>query len=431
LIIFLFTASYPYDAEAEQTFLEKEVEYLSSNFDKVVLVPRNCSGNRFETPLNAEVVQEYDLIIRTNRPWQALLSGILYMELARRWTLILKPARVKRLVVFINWAERANRWVCRYVRDNRLDLKQCIFYTYWFDGTSLGVGLAKKRHPSICLVSRAHGGDLYEERNEGYIPCRRASLHLVDKLFPSSDRGTHYLTERYPRWADKYETARLGVSDPGFITSRSKDSLLRMVSCSFLVPVKRVDLILRGIGHAAKLRPSQRFEWSHFGRGDLKKELEILAERVLPSNVQYRFMGHTSQEFLMQFYRQNPVDLFVNLSESEGTPVAAMEAISCGIPIVATAVGGNPEICTGENGILLSQNPSLDEIANALFFFLDQPALVKCKRLGSRRVWDERYNAEKNFKDFVQRLKEIRACLWKGIASENPQSTGLCFSGER
>lgn len=417
MIVFLFTQSYPYDAAAEQTFLEKEVEHLSSNFEKVVLVPQRCSGSRSETPLNVEVVREYSDLndprnSRTTRLWHTfLLSGMICKELDSRRTLILKPSTVRRLADFISWAEHTNRWICRYLRDNRLDPKQCIFYTYWFDRTSLGVGLAKRRHPSICLVSRAHGHDLYEERSEGsYIPFRRASLHLVDKLFPDSDRGTRYLTERYPRWADKYETARLGVSDPGFLTARSKDGVLRIVSCSFLVPVKRVDLILRGIGHAAKLRPSQRFEWNHFGTGDLKKDLEALAEHSLPSNVRYYFRGYASQESLMQFYRENRVDLFMNLSKSEGTPVAAMEAISCGIPIVATAVGGNPEIATEENGILLSQNPSLSEVANALFFFLDQPALAESKGLGSRRVWDERYNAERNFKDFVRRLKEMRAC---------------------
>jgi glycosyltransferase involved in cell wall biosynthesis len=417
LIVVLFTGSYPYDAAAEQTFLDKEVEYLSSNFDKVVLVPQNCSGNRYVTPSNVEVIQDYSDMddprnSGTTHPWRtALLSGTFYRELTNRRTDILRPSMLEKVAAFSNWAEHTKRWVCRYLRDNMLDPKQCIFYTYWFDRASLGVGLAKRRYPGICLVSRAHGYDLYEERSErSYIPCRRQSLCLVDNLFPDSDRGTHYLTERYPLWAHKYETARLGVSDPGFITARSKDGVLRIVSCSFLVPVKRVDLILRGIGHAARLRPSQRFEWNHFGTGALKEDLEALAKRVLPSQVRYCFMGYSSQQSLMQFYKENPVDLFVNLSESEGTPVAAMEAISCGVPIVATAVGGNPEIATGENGILLKQNPSLDEVANALLFFSDYPALAESKRLGSRRVWDERYNAERNFKDFVRRLREIRAC---------------------
>jgi glycosyltransferase involved in cell wall biosynthesis len=110
----------------------------------------------------------------------------------------------------------------------------------------------------------------------------------------------------------------------------------------------------------------------------------------------------------MQFYRNNPVDVFVNVSQTEGTSVAVMEAISCGIPVVATAVGGNPEIVTEKNGLLLSPNPSATEIANALFLFLDNPSSAVSKRIGSRAVWNERYNSERNFPDFISRLKEIR-----------------------
>ncbi len=55
-------------------------------------------------------------------------------------------------------------------------------------------------------------------------------------------------------------------------------------------------------------------------------------------------MGYGSIDDLMLFFKENSVDLFINASITEGTPVSIMEAISCGIPIIATDVGGNPEI---------------------------------------------------------------------------------------
>ena len=110
----------------------------------------------------------------------------------------------------------------------------------------------------------------------------------------------------------------------------------------------------------------------------------------------------------MLFYRNNPVDLFANVSESEGTPVSIMEAISCGMPVLATAVGGNPEIVSEQNGKLLSPNPTPDEIAASIFSILDNPDLAAEKRTGSRRVWHEKYNADSNFQAFADRLKLIR-----------------------
>jgi glycosyltransferase involved in cell wall biosynthesis len=110
----------------------------------------------------------------------------------------------------------------------------------------------------------------------------------------------------------------------------------------------------------------------------------------------------------MEYYRQNPVDVIVNVSESEGgSPVSIMEAVSCGIPAIATMVGGNPEIVSERNGILLRANPSPDEIAEAFFALLDNPEDWRRKREGSRSVWQERYNAEQNFNAFANHLKML------------------------
>ena len=49
-----------------------------------------------------------------------------------------------------------------------------------------------------------------------------------------------------------------------------------------------------------------------------------------------------------------------------------------------------------------------DEIAEVLLKICDTPSLMFQKRLGSRAVWQERYNAEKNFEAFAELLIAIR-----------------------
>jgi glycosyltransferase involved in cell wall biosynthesis len=110
----------------------------------------------------------------------------------------------------------------------------------------------------------------------------------------------------------------------------------------------------------------------------------------------------------MQHYRDSPVDLFINASSTEGTPVAVMEAISCGIPVAATAVGGNPEIVSTRNGLLLSANPTPDEIASAILSIADDPAVAE-KRQGSRSTWQEKYDSKRNFQTFIATLTNLRA----------------------
>ena len=84
-----------------------------------------------------------------------------------------------------------------------------------------------------------------------------------------------------------------------------------------------------------------------------------------------RFFYNKSKtnEEVMEYYKNNLVDLFVNMSESEGLPVSMMEAMSFGVPVIAPDVGGIKEIVDENSGWLLScENCSAEfvEVINTL-----------------------------------------------------------------
>jgi glycosyltransferase involved in cell wall biosynthesis len=257
------------------------------------------------------------------------------------------------------------------------------------------------------VASKAHGADLYPERHvPPYIPARDRTLRGLDRLFPDSHRGADYIRAQYPWFASKCEAALMGVEDPGFGTLSSSRDECVVVSCSRLVAVKRVHLIVAAVAEAARLRPRALFEWHHFGDGDLRPELER-ALTALPPNAKGFLHGYPSHAALLGFYREHPVDVFVNASESEGTSVAIMEAIACGIPVLATAVGGNVEIVDGTNGVLTSPNPSVDELARGLLTFASDGPQVAAFRAGSRAKWSASYDAAANYRAFAHRLAEL------------------------
>jgi colanic acid/amylovoran biosynthesis glycosyltransferase len=412
LILVLFTASYPYDAATEQTFLKEEIQFLAEAFEKVVLVPRSCKGRQLHLPGNVMVVDDYSLFlknpIKISLIPEILTSDIFYHDLMAYPWVLFHPRSFFRLIAFLAGAYLTRRWVIRWIKERGLNVRNSIFYTYWFDQAAMGIGLVKRTYPDLRLVSRVHGYDLYEERySPPYWPGRKNALKLVDWLFADSEAGTDYLKKRYPDHISKFETARLGVADPGSVNSPSDDGVLRIVSCSIISPVKRVDLLLDGIAFAARQRPDQRIEWHHFGNGKTRADLQARADVEFPGNARAYFPGYSTHQALMNFYRNNPIDMFFNVSISEGTPVSIMEAISCGIPVTATGVGGNREIVTDQNGMLLSPNPSPQEIANAIFLIREEPERIAQKREGSHALWYELYNAEKNFTTFIRSIKAV------------------------
>lgn len=414
MILLLFTASYPYSGAAEQTFLTTEIQHLCKTFDRVVLVPRKRTGPLLPIAELVEVDETYSASLNAINPLKAitniLFSKLIYSDILSRPSLLLHFSAIKRLILFAVGAQLTRNWVENWLAENKVDAQDCIFYTYWFDQAALGIGLAKRKHPQLRLISRVHGYDLYEEYyyNPPYWPCRPLALSLLDRLFPDSEAGIHYLTERYPNYVSIYETGLLGVTEPGFLNPPSEDGVFRIVSCSMLEPVKRVDRILEGISIAASQRPNQRFEWTHIGNGIRRIELQKMADEYFPSNAKGHLPGYSSREALMSFYRDQPADVFINASETEGTPVAVMEAVSCGIPVIATAVGGNKEIVGERNGILLDEDPNPQQIADSIFRLLDDPKAAQSKRDASRKVWMEKYNADTNYRTFAERLRSIR-----------------------
>jgi len=234
------------------------------------------------------------------------------------------------------------------------------------------------------------------------------TLANLDRLFLVSQAAIDYLSKKYPNYSTLYELSRLGVRDLGFSSSSSKDDIFRIVSCSSFVPSKRVELLLEGILSAAKSLPNQLFEWRHFGEGEARADLNKKIKSSFPSNARGIMDGYIPNDDLMRYYNDNPVDIFINVSSYEGTPVSIMEAISCGIPVIATAIGGNSEIVKDENGLLLSANPNPEEIARAIQTILDNPQLAAKKREGSCRVSQESYLADTNYLEFAKRLVMIR-----------------------
>jgi len=310
-----------------------------------------------------------------------------------------------RIVSDLNVALRVREWMMSFIECSNITLENTLFYTYWCSPTTMGIALARHEYPKIKVVSRAHRADLYEEAHvPPYIPFRQKTLEKINKCYAISNHGKNYMVDRYEIPSDRVVVSRLGVDDPGFDTSCSKDGTFRIVSCSRLVPVKRIRLLMEGIRKLADQRPDLPIEWSHLGDGPLRIQLEREAKSLFSSSIKYRFYGILPQCGIIKYYEEHPVDVFISVSESEGIPVSIMEAQSCGIPVIATNVGGTPEIVNNENGILLKSNPSQVEIADAFENFVRCDKNVFAKRKCSKLNWYSIYNAQENYKRFCNAL---------------------------
>lgn len=276
---------------------------------------------------------------------------------------------------------------------------QDTFVSYWLNECAFALVELKKKYPNIKIASRGHGYDVFEERC--YLPFRREILSGLDKIYLINKASKEYFKDRYGAWLDisKIEISHLGVNISKSLTQKS-DETFRIVTCARVIPLKRLDLMVDAL---AGLR-DKKIEWVHFGDGVLFEEIKKRAEEKLSGGVlRYDFKGQVPLEKVHEFYRENSVNLFVNSSDTEGTPVSVMEAMSYGIPAVARNVGGMAEVLDETCGTLLPAEENVELLKKAIedFYSLDCDEYKKLSQNARRKIEDE-FDAEKVFKDYIK-----------------------------
>ena len=393
--LYLFTGKYPYSQYVE-CFLEDEIVYLSKAFDRIVIVPTRGDSIIREVPSNCIVkspVFPSKIVF--------LLKGLFNHRSFSSFACDFFKNRVfasrKKLGVWLKGAlvinNLLNSKVIHEIED-RLDESDVCYY-YWGKWSNLlTLFLRKKCHH----VSRFHGAwDLWEEDYDDYAPLRRELSSKLDRTVFISKLGENYFHKKYPKAATSFNP--LGSADFGIKPTKT-DDVVRIVSCSTVYPLKRVDLIFKSVKLFSEKNEGLQLEWTHMGGGPNFDELKALVAANPVPNLSVKLLGNLDHSVVIEKFRTNSFDVFINLSTSEGVPVSIMEAISFDVPVVATAVGGTPEIVTNESGILVSSNPKNAEVAEAI-------SIVLNRHISSREFWEKNYSARNNYKEFAQSLLDV------------------------
>ena len=250
-------------------------------------------------------------------------------------------------------------------------------------------------------VSRFHGwGDLWEYDYDDYFPLRKEVVKSLDYAIHISSVGEKYFSQKYPQC--KTKIMRLGSFDNG-LSPKNDDEVINIISCSSLWPLKRVDLIMKSAALLAS-KYNVNVCWTHIGGDGIDlQNLKEKAENMASEKFNYSLVGNLKHTDVLKYYKIHPCDLFVNLSIIEGVPVSIMEAISFGIPAIATNVGGTADIVVSrQTGELVSATPDEDEVADAMFKVVNNKQCYQPKNF-----WDKYYNAEKNYQEFAKFLYYI------------------------
>lgn len=392
----LFTSHFPY--LGGEAFLHHEFPFLSAKFEKITIVPSAAhSGPKADLPVNAEV---YILSQNSPKPLRVLLKK--YGWMLCKWFLkefLKSPHRFNYITQFKwNWnriiglLQEAENWPVTWNSENKL------MYSYWFNESATVMAIQRENGWKNRTIVRAHGYDYDEgQQSRGYHPFRFAELKGIDHIYQISNYGLRYMRKLYGN-KPKISVHYLGVQDQLDMGPVGTSEVYTIVSCSHFYPVKRLHLIPQILKNL-----NVKYHWIHIGDSFQSPEIIEATSQILDKGT-YEFRGWMNNESIMELYKTTPVDLFINVSELEGIPVAMMEAASFGIPLMGTNTCGVPEIVETETGLLVDVQFDTKEVANKIDAFL----IEKARNIENRKKivasFREKFEANKNFSAFADQL---------------------------
>ncbi len=270
-----------------------------------------------------------------------------------------------------------------------------------------------ERGRRLPFVTTLHGTDItLVGLDRGYLPITRYAIEQSDGVTAISN----YLREQTQA---SFNVKRPIETIPNFVNCdvympvedqahRTKECTRRcfapagepiLMHLSNFRPVKRVADAVKVFARVARETPAQLVL---VGDGPDRSQAEWLAHDL----------GiHSRVHFLGKQDRVNELlglaDLFLMPSEMESFGLAALEAMACKVPAIATRVGGVPELIDdGENGLLFPVG-DVEAMAAGILSLLRDPARLAAMREAARKTAQRRFCAQQVVPQYVRYYERV------------------------
>jgi glycosyltransferase involved in cell wall biosynthesis len=280
----------------------------------------------------------------------------------------------------------------RFIKDEILKQKKIdIIHSHLsYPGGFLGTIVQKKRKIPNILTEHSRIKSYF--RSWFHKQCVRYALRKTTSIIAVSSA----LSEEIISFCHRPVTVIHNIVDSDkFELKKNKSG--EIINIGFLGSLKNnnkgLDILLKSVS----LLERKNFFLHIGGNGVLLDDFKKMA---LDLNIdsKCKFYGEISQDEIADFYSK--LDLFVLASRSETFGIVLIEAMACGIPVIATKCGGPQEIVTPSTGMLIPKE-NIEELKNAI--------ISMSENIGSYNNEAIRNYANKYFGQevFVERLSDL------------------------
>lgn len=242
--------------------------------------------------------------------------------------------------------------------------------------------------------------DIHETSIKHRIMTRMGNAYKIfDKIFCVSNFVKNQFDTVYKNRGNT-NVIYMGTQSPQIITEADKKEMKQSLGISdqhviltiaFANPIKGCDVFVKSLSYLK----NDNYVALIVGMDEnapFTKEVKELA-RELKVNAKIRWIGITNEVYKYM----NISEIFVQSSRTDALPLAAVEAMSFSMPVIATNTGGLPEVASE----LFSYEDS-KELANSLDKLLSNKEEWKKQSLASYKRWSEVFKFENGVKQYTE-----------------------------
>jgi colanic acid/amylovoran biosynthesis glycosyltransferase len=401
--ILFITSSFPYGPS--ETFLMPEIRELMKTGHEVIIVPAYPRG---------EVVHDAAAPLLENTVRRPVIS--LEIMAAASAAFIANPAACLRTV---GWMFKSRGlkmtlrnlavlpksfWLARLARKVGADH----VYAHWAASPAT-IAMVAGEVAQLPWSFTAHRWDIIENNLLSLKAEKVAFARII------SEDGCEMARELGANVSVDKNVLHMGVEIPESITYAARTQGPCVVICPALLVERKGQRYLIRAMEMLRQRSVDVVLWLA-GQGEDREELErMVSECKLAERV--RFLGQVSHDALLAMFRDGAVDMIALPSLHEGIPASLQEAMGYGIPVIATPVGGIPELLRDGAGLMVPTTDA-DALADAIERLVDDPQLrLSLGQAGRERV-EREFAIRTVTAELVRRLEGSTADLSGNLSGE-------------
>lgn len=383
-----------------ETFIAEEIQKIQGSNVRVKVYSLLTPKEEMIHPVSKSLLPLVTIVPGLFHPsiWLAQIFFLwknpgLYFNLL--FTFLRQPTKymlsyIQRYAIFLK-----SVWIAKDLQNHQTQL----IHTH-FGWLSAGASWVASRLLGIPFTVTTHAFDIYSERND-LLPLIADQAKGVVTISDHNKQAILKMNPTLPE--DKIRVIRCGI-DLSFFSTASIDqnqihSSLQITSVGSLIEKKGHEFLIRACANLKN--QAIPFQCVIIGTGSQQLFLEnLIDEYNLEEDV--ILAGKKSQDWVKNRLSQS--DLFVLAcvktgdNDQDGIPVAMMEAMAMGLPIISTAVSGIPELIKdGETGLIVEERDPIS-LSRAIIRLSADPGLRKTLSKKGYALVEREYNIHLNVK---------------------------------